>query len=130
MNKFFSAIASGLLYLISLLPFFCIYLLADLLYFILYYVVKYRRGVVDQNLLNSFAEKSEAERKLIAKQYFHFLADQILETLKMRSISEQEMRRRYQFKGLEIFQEQFAKGKSVLIATGHYGNWEWGTLAM
>ena len=56
------------LYLVSLMPFWFLYLVADLLFVILYYVIRYRRKVVQENLRNSFPEKSEQERAIIEKK--------------------------------------------------------------
>lgn len=123
-------IASFFLYLVALLPFPVLYLLADLLYVLLFYVAGYRRRVVQQNLASSFPEKTGAELKKIEKEYYHFLADLILESLKMRAISAGEMKKRFVFTNPGEIQEHLAAGRSVLIATGHYGNWEWGTHAL
>ncbi len=123
-------IASFFLYLVALLPFPLLYLLADGVYFLLYYVFGYRRKVVQQNLANSFPKKSTSELKAIGKKYFHFLADLILESLKMQTISASEMKKRFVFTNPEEIQRHFDNGKSILVATGHYGNWEWGTHAI
>lgn len=110
--------------LFSYLPLPVLYLFSDLLYLALYYVVKYRRNVVDTNLRNAFPEKTETERKLIAKQYFHYLCDLILESVKMITISEREVSERFRFLNPELLQTYFKQNKSVLAAAGHYGNWE------
>ena len=57
-----------LLYLVSLLPLRVLYLLSDLLYFFLYFVVRYRRRVVLENLRVAFPEKTEQERAAIARR--------------------------------------------------------------
>ena len=44
-------------YAISLLPFRLLYCIADFEYFMMYYVIKYRRGIVRKNLTTSFPEK-------------------------------------------------------------------------
>ena len=75
------------LYLISLLPFLILYLIADFLFVILYYVIGYRRKVVQENLRNAFPNKTEQESSHIEKEYYKYLADLIVETVKMISIS-------------------------------------------
>lgn len=52
-----SYILYGLIWLVSFLPLWLLYLLSDVLYYIIYYVVRYRREVVWVNLRNSFPEK-------------------------------------------------------------------------
>jgi Kdo2-lipid IVA lauroyltransferase/acyltransferase len=118
------------LYVISYLPFSVIYLLSDLLYLVLYYVIGYRRNVVQKNLLKSFPEKKDVERKQIEKEYFKFLADNILETIKMLSMSVETIKKRYRVNNPEEMQKHFDKGRSVIAVTGHYGNWEWGSLIL
>lgn len=60
----------GLLYLISLLPFFILYRISDLAYFILYYLFGYRKKVVMHNLDIAFPEKSSAEKNRIAREFY------------------------------------------------------------
>lgn len=116
-------------YLFSLLPFWFLYLVADFLYFIIYYVIKYRRTVVAENLKNSFPEKSDDERNQIAKQYFHYMADLLVETFKMISISEKELRKRMYMTNPEIVDHYFHQNRSIIAAAGHYCNWEMAALA-
>lgn len=123
-------LASFFLYLLSLLPFWLLYLLSDLLFLVLYYVINYRRQVVKTNLANAFPEKSEQERHRIELKYFRYLADMLVECIKMISISEASMKRRLKLNNINEISRHLDKGKSVLIATGHYSNWEWGPLMM
>lgn len=118
------------LYLISFLPFPVLYLLSDFFYFIIYYVIKYRRHVVMPNLRNAFPEKSEVELKAIEKKFFHFLCDNILESFKMLTISKESIKKRLKVLNPEEVEQYFAEGRSVLITGGHYANWEWGNLAI
>jgi KDO2-lipid IV(A) lauroyltransferase len=85
-------------YLFSLLPFWFLYLISDALYVLIYYVAKYRRRVVRENLKNSFPDKSDAELLKTEKQYFRYMADLLVETFKMISISEKELRARMHMK--------------------------------
>lgn len=129
MNTFFYGILSFILYLVSRLPLWFLYGLSDILFFVLYYLVRYRKTIVRTNLANSFPEKTELERQQIEKKYFRFLADTIFETIKLRSISASELKKRFKFKNIEEVNRHLKNHKSVLIATGHYANWEWGAPA-
>ena len=77
----------GLFWLISVLPMRVLYFLSDGIYGLVYYVFKYRRDVVMKNLEIAFPEKSEKERKRIAKKFYHNLLDTFVETIKMISAS-------------------------------------------
>ena len=116
--------------LISLLPLPVLYIFARLLYYLLYYVIRYRKKVVSANLSNSFPEKSAAEIIRIEKQYFKFLAELIFEIIELTTISKTTVLKRVKFSGLEQLEAHFENGASVLACTGHYGNWELGTLAL
>ena len=130
MNKSLTGLSTFFLSLISRLPFRLLYLLADLLFFLLFYVAHYRRKVTQTNLANAFPEKSEHERKQIEKKYYRFLADMIMESLKMNSLPAEEIRLRCRITNPEEVQRHYDRGRSVLLASGHYANWEWANLAL
>ncbi|HQS52709.1 MAG: hypothetical protein B7X86_00745 [Sphingobacteriales bacterium 17-39-43] len=130
MNRVTFRITASILYLISLLPFPVLYFFSDILYIFLYYIVKYRRKVVLNNLLNSFPEKSRSEIEQIEKRFYHYLADLMLESVKTISISAKEIKKRFVFKNLEILKTYLQDGRSVIAVSGHYGNWEWGPVAI
>jgi len=123
-KKWPSYIGVFFLYLLSLLPFWLLYFISDFLFVILYYLVGYRRNVVQENLRNSFPEKSDEERSLIEKKYFKYMADLMLETIKSVSMSEKQVHRRMTCTNPELMEHYFGQGKSIIAAAGHYGNWE------
>lgn len=110
-------------------PFFMVYFWADVFYFIIYYVAGYRKKVVIDNLRKSFPEKSDAEIKSLTKKFYHHLADVTLEAIKAMTISRKQIQKRYLVENVEIPNEYFDRGQSVLLLTSHYGNWEYGMLA-
>lgn len=115
----------ALWFIISLLPLWVFYRLSDGLYYLVYHVVRYRRRVVYANLRSSFPEKSEDEIERIAKDFYSFFCDYIVETLKFFSMGEKNIRKRMKFEGLGQVKEDFANGRSVSVYLGHYCNWEW-----
>jgi KDO2-lipid IV(A) lauroyltransferase len=125
--KGLSRIGVFFLYAISLLPFWLLYTIADVLYIVLYYITGYRKAVVRENLANSFPEKTPDERTLIEKKYYRYLCDLILETVKMLSISPTEARRRMKplYPDTDARVNEYLKqDRTVLVAAGHYCNWE------
>lgn len=111
--------------LFSRLPLGILYVLSDLLYFILYYIGRYRRRVVRKNLLNSFPGKSRQEIVRIEKGFYAFFCDYIMETLKMRTISHEEMKRHIRFEGIDELMEKAGPYDLLVGYLGHYCNWEW-----
>ncbi len=114
------------LYLLSLLPFRVLYIISDFLYFVIYTLAGYRKKVVYQNLKNSFPEKSDAEIDTIAKKFYHFFCDLILETIKTLTINERALRKHISFDDTSLFEKYAAQNQSVIIVMGHLGNWELG----
>lgn len=111
--------------LLSRIPFGAMYVLSDGLFYLLYYVVRYRRPLVRKNLTESFPEKGEQEIVRIEKAFYHYFTDQILESCKMATISPEEISRRMKFTNVEAANAVFREGKTIALYMGHYGNWEW-----
>ena len=114
-------------YLLSLLPLRVHYVISDGLYLLLYRVIGYRRKVVRENLTTAFPEKSEDEIRHIERDFYHFFCDYIAESVKLMTISPDNLRRRMVFKGTELIDEVVESGQSCAVYLGHYGNWEWVT---
>lgn len=117
----------GLIYIISLIPFRLMYMLSGVLFAIFYHIVRYRRRLVRKNISDSFPEKTAVEIKHIERQFYNWFCDYILETIKLASISKNEMRRRVTYNNTEHLYELLDKGCNVALYLGHYCNWEWVT---
>lgn len=130
MNIIAFRIISALIYLISLLPLRVLYVISDFFYIILYHLTGYRRKVVFNNLKNSFPEKTINELKAIEKRYYRYLADLIIESVKSFTISPEEIKMRFVIKNLSAITTHLNNGRPVIAVSGHYGNWEWGSLAI
>jgi len=118
----------GINWFLSLLPLRILYLFSDLVYFVLYHIVSYRRKVVSTNLKNSFPEKTDEERKTIEKKFYSHLADLIVEILKMTHMSKKEQIKRYTYTNLEVIDKLREEKRDIIAVLGHYNNWEWPTL--
>ncbi|MBL1220816.1 lysophospholipid acyltransferase family protein [Chryseobacterium sp. L7] len=114
-----------ILYFISKLPLRVLYIFSDVIFFLNYYLVGYRKKVITQNLRNSFPEKSEEEIRMIRKKFYLNFSDYLVETIKSFSISETESRVRMQHINQELFHEAKAEGKNIILLAGHVFNWEW-----
>jgi KDO2-lipid IV(A) lauroyltransferase len=127
MQKLLSYLAYGFLRFLSYLPLPILYLFSDFVYFIIYHIIGYRKKVVLINMTNSFPEKSKEEILTIRKEFFHHFCDSFVETIKLWSISEKEIKKRCHFKNPDLFDIYAEKGQSIVAVLGHYGNWEWMT---
>ncbi|ANF52381.1 lipid A biosynthesis acyltransferase [Chryseobacterium glaciei] len=114
-----------ILYLISKLPLKILYIFSDIIFFLNYYVVGYRKQVITQNLKNSFPEKSEEEIAAIKKKFYLNFSDYLAETIKSFTMSETETKVRMQHINQELFHEAKEEGKNIILLAGHVFNWEW-----
>ncbi len=114
-----------ILRLLSRIPFSILYVFSDFLFFLSYRVVGYRRKMVRKNLHNSFPEKSTNELKQIEKQFYKDLCDYGVETVKLLTISEQELKKRMVYKNPELVKQFADRNQSILLLTSHQFNWEW-----
>lgn len=106
------------------LPLRVAYTIADILYIIIYKIGRYRVKVVRENLKNAFPEKSEQERKNIERKFYLHLCDFFVETMQVMHMRESEIKRRFKYLNVEIFENYINQGRSVITVMGHYGNWE------
>ncbi len=116
---------SFLLKLISYIPFRALYVLSDGLYYILYYIIRYRRKIVRKNLTESFPTLKGKEILQVEKKFYRYFTDQVLESCKMATISPEEMKKHMKFTNIEAANAVFKEGKTIALYMGHYGNWEW-----
>ncbi len=114
-----------LLWMVSKLPFRVLYLLSDGLYFLLFYVVGYRKKVVAKNLELVFPEKTEQEITAIKKKFYKHLCDMFLEMAKTMTISEKELKKRFKITNPEELKRLEKLNKSIILIFGHYASWEW-----
>ncbi len=120
-------------YVFSVLPrWFKYHVVENLLYVLLYYCIRYRRGVVAVNLRNSFPEKSERERALIGRRFYRTLAEIFVDTLDLAHLTSSKWHRALTIPGLEEHLQR-VEGRDWIAMTAHYGCWEycsfWGLYA-
>lgn len=112
-------------FIYALLPFRVLYILSDILFYFIYYILRYRRKIVRKNLINSFPDKSTDEIIKIEKDFYHHFCDYFFETIKMLHISDDEMRRRFIFENTDVIAAIFKEKRSAILMLGHHCNWEW-----
>jgi KDO2-lipid IV(A) lauroyltransferase len=113
------------------LPFWLLYGFSNILFFIVFYIIGYRKKVVIQNLKNSFPKKTSTEINLICKEFYKHLCDVVFETLKLYTISEKNFKKRciYNQEAIKLLNNYFNKNQSIVGVMGHMGNWEWGAMS-
>ncbi len=109
---------------ISLLPFPVLYGISNTLFFIFYYITGYRKKVILQNIRNSFPEKTEKEHQEICRKFYRHFCDLMVESIKTFTITEKQVRKRFVVNNPEVLNKYYSQGKTVLVAGGHFNNWE------
>ena len=84
--------------------------------------------MVFSNLTIVFPEKSNGEKKLIAKKFYKNFTDSFIETIKLLSISKKELQKRFvvQFNSINKY---YDSGRNVQVHLGHFFNWEYANLS-
>ncbi len=83
--------------------------------------------MVMDNLTIAFPEKTAAERTAIMKDFYKGFIDNFIETIKLFSISGEELNKRF-VGNFEVVNDLYATGKKVQLHSGHFFNWEFANL--
>ncbi|NJK94056.1 MAG: hypothetical protein HC905_03200 [Bacteroidales bacterium] len=110
--------------ILSIFPFFVAHGIADLLSFLAYHLIRYRRKVVRINLERSFPESRQKKIISIEKRFYRFFADYFMETLMSRFISERRLSRHFTYRNTDLINSYLEKKRSVILVTAHLGNFE------
>ena len=119
-----------ILYPLSLLPMPLLYGIAFLFYLVVRYVIGYRKEIITNNLKKSFPEKDDKEIRQLRNAYYRHLARIAAEMLKMLTMSRRNVMRRYRCENPELVNRFYEEGKSVILMSAHYNNWEWMILSL
>lgn len=109
---------------LSYMPFWFLYGFSNFVRFLVYHVFGYRRKVVLGNIEKSFPDRDKSFHQKVEKEFYVHLCDIIVESIKAFTISKRQVNKRIKHVNPEIFNPYFEKGKGVILAGGHYGNWE------
>ncbi|MEM9243984.1 MAG: lysophospholipid acyltransferase family protein, partial [Pseudomonadota bacterium] len=95
-----------------------------------YYFLPYRKRVICANMRRVFnGDLSDQQlKKLCCLFYQHFLSA-LFDVFKSVIYSKRKMGRCSYLKGIEHFEQAASENKGVLLLTGHFGSWEFGTIA-
>lgn len=102
-----------------------LYVFSDMVFILIYYIIRYRRKTVQNNLKIALPHLSETEHKRIEKEFYKHMCDMFLEMIKTLSITAEEMDKRFQFTNIEVVHEFEKKQKSIILMYSHYASWEW-----
>jgi KDO2-lipid IV(A) lauroyltransferase len=123
MKRSITRIIILLLTALSRLSWQTLYKLSDISRFIIFDVVGYRKKVILTNLSNSFPDANENTIQSIAQKYYRNFTDIIFETVKLSSISKQDLLGRFEM-DTELLDHYYEQNRNMVVVAGHLGNWE------
>lgn len=85
---------------------------------------KKRRMVTYENIRRAFPEKTVQERYSIVRAAYENLGITLVELLAFPTYSSLQLEQFISIKNSHFLTEQHKKGESMLLLSGHYGNWE------
>jgi KDO2-lipid IV(A) lauroyltransferase len=118
----------ALLYPLSLLPLRVLYLISDMVRWLLFGLIGYRKKIIIDNLQNAFPAQSSGQIEVLYHCFCKSFCDQWIETLKLLSMPLGQMQRRVSG-NWEVFHQLFAEGRNIYAVLGHQFNWEWANVA-
>ena len=93
-------------------------------------VLRGRDRLAMRNIGDAFPEMPESERRRVIDECWRHFGREMLEFVRMQSMSLEEIAERCPFVNAELVDEARANGKGVLLLSGHWGGWEVGGLAI
>ena len=91
----------------------------------LYYILKTRRQLVEDNLALTFPEKNKSEINTIARQVYHNQAENMIEVLRLPMIkTKEDAAKLLNADASTIIKKTFDQKKGGVLVSAHFGNWE------
>ena len=85
-----------------------------------------RKEVTEQNLRRAFPEATEGWIQDALRGTYRHLGREVVAMIRLSTLDREAVRERVEIppEDWAAFEEALAEGKGVILATGHYGNWE------
>ena len=110
---------------ISLLPFPLIYLLSDLVAFLLKNIFCYRKRVVYQNIKKTNLNLSTQQISTLVSEFYTHFSDVFFEMIKLDQMNKKQIAEKFVLKNQNLINDYYKDNKSVILMASHYGGFEW-----
>jgi KDO2-lipid IV(A) lauroyltransferase len=118
-------LAYPFIWFMSLLPFRVLYILSDVTYVIVYYIIGYRKKTVRENFDLCLPQLSAKEKRVAEKKFYRHFCDSFVEMVKSLHMTDAQMKARFVFPNFEVAHALEDTGKSTVVLIGHYASYEW-----
>ena len=120
----FSRIGLGFIKFTGIFPWCLLHINSKVWAFIICYILRYRRKVVDENLNRVGADGID-----LRKVYLN-LTDLAFESAKLFTVKTSKIDSRLSYENIEILDDLYHQGINVILVGGHMANWEMFSLSM
>jgi KDO2-lipid IV(A) lauroyltransferase len=90
----------------------------------------FHRRIAMTNLAMALPSKSVEERRAVVRGVFSHFGSVLFELIKVGTLTNGEILDRIESEGEERIRQAHARGRGVLLFTGHFGYWEVGAIAL
>ena len=118
-----------LIRLAARLPLAVLYFIADTLFLLAFYLLRFQRELVENNLQSAFPEQSPAGIRRLATSSYRNTVHMLFESIKGGVLTAEELARRVKIENPELVHTLLEQYQTVLTVAAHHGNWEWLQLA-
>lgn len=115
--------------IVQVLPLGAVRRVATLLAWFLYHVLPIRRALTLQQLRKAFPEHDEKDIRRIGFGSYVNLMTTLLELMWTPRLTDEVIAREIRIVNREVFDNAIRRGKGVILMSGHFGNWEWLSIA-
>ncbi|MGH1538370.1 MAG: lysophospholipid acyltransferase family protein [Gammaproteobacteria bacterium] len=114
---------------IAAIPLPILYSISKPLYILLYYIVRYRRSIAENNIRNSFPKLNDTEVQTLLKLHYRNFCDVMVEMLKTINLKPTQLNNHVSFRNHEVIEDTLESGQTIILALAHQCNMEWATIA-
>jgi len=111
------------------LPLPVMYAVGSVVFFVVFYLMRWRRDRAKDDIANAFPEMSPKERATILKDSYRNLADTVAESFWGFGANPDAIKARVTIEDPELIQRAIDRKQTLLLLAAHHGNWEWLLLA-
>lgn len=95
-----------------------------------FYCIPLRKGVVRSNLKTAFPGLTRKELERLAYKNYKSFAATVIEIMCIPSLSEEKLQQKIRCNRIDLINQKFREHNSVILLTGHFGNWELGAMVV
>ena len=115
--------------IIAAIPLPVLYCLSWPLYIFLFYIIRFKRNIAENNISNSFPNLSASEKKDILKKHYKNYCEVFFEILKSINMDPEKLLDHVSFENSDEIETHLQQGQTVLLTLAHQSNLEWAILA-